>query len=121
MNILNKLKKNKVASAGIGYTVGNYLLKGINFLTIPIFTRLMTTEHYGIYSNYMTYDAIISVFIAFELHSSLKNAKYMYGEKFDDYVSSILILPILFLAVLLVIVNVFNDSFGRLLDLNRII
>ena len=32
MNILNKLRKNKVASAGLGYTVGNYLLKGINKL-----------------------------------------------------------------------------------------
>jgi O-antigen/teichoic acid export membrane protein len=119
MNILKKLKKNKVASAGIGYTVGNYLLKGINFLTIPIFTRLMTTEHYGIYSTYMTYDAIISVFIAFALHSSLKNAKYKYNEKFDDYVSSILILPVMFLAVLLVGVNVFCQPMSRLLELNR--
>ena len=119
MQVLNKLKKNKVASAGLGYTIGNYLLKGINFLTIPIFTRLMSTEHYGIYSTYMTYDAIISVFIAFALHSSLKNAKYKYKEKFEEYVSSILILPILFLLFLLIIVNIFCRQFSGLLELNR--
>ena len=121
MNIIKKLRNNKVASAGIGYTVGNYLLKGINFLTIPIFTRLMTTADYGIYSTYMTYDAIVSVFIAFALHSSLKNAKYKYGEKFDDYVSSILILPVLFLMFLSALVNIFGGTLGNLLELNRII
>ena len=40
---------NRVIKAGIGYTVGNYLLKGINFLTVPIFTRLMSTVDYGTY------------------------------------------------------------------------
>lgn len=119
MNFLTKLKKNKVASAGLGYTIGNYLLKGINFLTIPIFTRLMSTEHYGIYSTYMTYDAIISVFIAFALHSSLKNAKYKYKEQFEDYISSILILPIIFLLFLLVVINVFCSQLSWLLELNR--
>jgi len=119
MKIFKKIKENKVASAGIGYTIGNYMLKGVNFLTIPIFTRLMSTAHYGIYNTYITYDAIISVFIAFALHSSLKNARYKYKDKFDEYISSILILPILFLLFLLIIVNIFCKQFEGLLDLNR--
>ena len=103
--LVNKMKGGKVVKAGIGYTIGNYFLKGINFLTVPLFTRIMSTYDYGIYSVYMTYDAIISVFIAFALHSSLKNAKYKYKDKFDEYVSSILILPVVFLLCLLVLVN----------------
>ena len=35
---------NRVLKAGIGYTIGNYLLKGLSFFTIPIFTRLLTTQ-----------------------------------------------------------------------------
>lgn len=120
-NVFEKLKKNRVIKAGIGYTIGNYLLKGINFLTVPIFTRLMSTNDYGIYSIYMTYDAIITTFIAFSLHSSLKNAKYKYKEKFNEYVSSILILPVLFLMLLLLVVNLFCSEFTYLLDLNRIV
>ena len=32
-------KSNKVVKAGIGYVIGNYLLKGLTFFTLPIFTR----------------------------------------------------------------------------------
>ncbi len=120
-SLLSSLKKNKVVKAGIGYTIGNYLLKGINFLTVPLFTRLMTTSDYGTYSIYMTYDAISAVFIAFALHSSLKNAKYRYGEKFDEYVSSILILPVMFLMFLLAVVNIFGSQISGLLDLQQLV
>ena len=37
-----KLKQSKVFKAGIGYTIGNVMVKGINFLAIPIFSRLLT-------------------------------------------------------------------------------
>lgn len=119
--IVNAIKKNRVLKAGMGYTIGNYFLKGINFLTVPIFTRLMSTSDYGTYSIYMTYDSIISIFIAFALHSSLKNAKYKYKEKFDEYVSSILILPVIFLTFLLLLVNLFGQQFSSILDLNRFV
>lgn len=118
---LKNIKKNKVLKAGIGYTIGNYLLKGINFLTIPIFTRLMSTSDYGTYSIYMTYNSIISVFIAFALHSSINNAKYKFKEKYEQYISSILILPIMFLSGLLILVNLFGTRFEAILDLNNII
>ena len=42
----------KAAKAGLAYTVGNVLLKGIAFLTLPIFSRILTTEEFGFY-NYM--------------------------------------------------------------------
>lgn len=119
--IFKLIKGNKVIKAGMGYTVGNYLLKGINFLTVPIFTRLMSAAEYGVYSIYMTYDSIISIFIAFALHSSLKNAKYKYKDRFDEYISSILIIPVLSLAFLLILVNAFCKQFSALLDLNRLI
>ena len=44
-----KLKQSKVFKAGIGYTIGNVMVKGINFLAIPIFSRLLTTEEMGVY------------------------------------------------------------------------
>ena len=119
MQLIKKLKSNRVVKAGIGYTIGNYLLKGINFLTVPIFSRLMSTADYGTFGIYMTYDAIVSVFIALALHSSLKNAKYEFRERFEEYLSSILIIPLIMLAGLLVVVNLFAGHLVNLLDLNR--
>ena len=46
--VTKELKKNKVLKAGIGYTIGNYFLKGLGFITVPIFSRLMAVSDYGI-------------------------------------------------------------------------
>lgn len=41
----------------VGATV---LIKGISFVTVPVFTRLMTTEQYGLYSVFMTWSEILT-------------------------------------------------------------
>lgn len=38
----------KALHAGIGYTIGNILVKGISFISIPIFARLLSVNDYGI-------------------------------------------------------------------------
>ena len=70
----------KAVKAGIGYTVGNMLVKGITFLTIPLFTRLMSTESYGLFNTFNSYMAILTIFIGLALHASIKNAKYDFGD-----------------------------------------
>ena len=66
---------NRVLKAGIGYTIGNYLLKGLSFFTIPIFTRLLTTQDYGKYNVFLSYENIIFVLIGFAIHSSYTEAE----------------------------------------------
>ena len=40
-------KMSVVAKAAMWFTFSTVLQKGISFITVPIFTRLMTTEQYG--------------------------------------------------------------------------
>ena len=68
-----KLKQSKVFKAGIGYTIGNVMVKGINFLAIPIFSRLLTTEEMGLYTVFAAYEAVLFVFIGMALHSSIRS------------------------------------------------
>lgn len=87
------------AVAGVGYTIGNILIRGISFITLPIFTGLMSTEAYGLYSTFVSYESIITLVISLGLHASLKAAKVEYKEKLNEYVSSIMVLPMLFTLV----------------------
>lgn len=48
--IYNKL--NIGIKASIWFMFCNIIQKGITMLTVPIFTRLLSTEEYGIYSVY---------------------------------------------------------------------
>ena len=114
----SKIKTNKVLQAGMGYTIGNYLLKGINLITLPIFARLMNKTDYGLFNIYMSYEGIFVILIGVTLHSSLKSARYEFKNDYRKYVSSIEIVPMIMLAVALLIMNLFSGSVTQVTGLN---
>lgn len=100
------MKGSRVVKAGVGYTIGNILIRGIGFISIPIFTRLMSTGDYGLYNTYAAYESIVYLIIGLALNSSVKSAKLMFQEKFDEYMSSIVTLVLVNAGVWLVIANI---------------
>ena len=50
----------KVVKASFWFTICSVLSKGMAFLTIPIFTRIMTTEEYGYVTLYNSWLLIIT-------------------------------------------------------------
>lgn len=111
--------KKKTTKASIGYLIGNYCIKGIGFITVPIFSRLLTTDDFGIYNIFLAYEGMLYLFIELALHESLKNAKYNYSEKLDEYTSSLSILPAVICCILLIIAVVFKSQICQALRLNE--
>ncbi len=117
IRLLNK--DNNVLKAGLGYTIGNYLLKGLGFLTVPLFSRMMSTADFGMYNTFLSYESVLYLFICLAIHSSIKNAKYDFPGKLDEYVSSILLIPCGIALILLFLVNVFTGLFTNVLGMGR--
>lgn len=118
---------NKAIKAGIGYTVGNYLLKGLTFFTIPIFARLLTPKDYGLYNIFVAYESILFVVIGLAIHSSYKNARYKYGidieaiqsyKSYYNFVSTTLVMLLVLGFGWLIFVNVFSALLIEVLGLN---
>lgn len=103
----NAVKKPNAAKAGIGYVIGNVLIKGISFLTLPLFTRLMSTADYGLYTTYVSYESILALILGLGLYVSLKAAKIEFKEKLNEYVSTILFLPFLFTLFMVIVSGLF--------------
>ena len=78
-------KKSSFVKAGTLYTVGNILVKGLGFLSIPIFTRLMLPEDYGVYNVFMSYAAVVTIIVNVAFHTNLKNYKFDYPDDFEKY------------------------------------
>ncbi|MCR5720257.1 MAG: oligosaccharide flippase family protein [Lachnospiraceae bacterium] len=114
-------KSQKVVKAGAGYVVGNYLLKGITFLSAPIFTRLLTTEDYGRTNTYMSYEALLYLFVGLALHSCFNSAKLKYKEKFDSFVSSMILLVIAVFGIWVLGGNLLFGLFGTWLQIGRVV
>lgn len=55
--------------ATVWFTFCNFLLQGISFMTVPIFSRLLTTDEYGQLSLYVTYQQFLLILATFEYSS----------------------------------------------------
>ena len=61
------------AKAAFWFTISNILQKGISFICTPIFTRIMTTEQYGLYSIYQSWYSIVIIFATLNLYAGVYN------------------------------------------------
>lgn len=78
------------AKAGLWFTISAFIQRGITFITTPIYTRILTTEQYGIVSVYNTWVEIISILCTMNLYyGGFNNGMRDYKNQRDEYVSSI--------------------------------
>lgn len=114
-------KKGKIIKAGLGYTIGNYLIKGLSFLTLPLFTRLMDTSSYGIYNSFSAYSNLFFILTGLAIHSSYRNAKLKYHplKKYYSYISSTMLLVLFSLLIWIMLCIPFSKYIGDLLGLSK--
>lgn len=81
--------------AGAWYTVGNILIKGVSFFSIPIFTHIMLPDEYGSYNVFMSYASLAAIAFGLAIHVSLKNAKYDFHDEFEYFSSTCCLVVVL--------------------------
>lgn len=105
MNIDGKI----VAKSGIWYAISNILVKATAFLTTPLFTRLLTQEQYGEYSNIASWVTILTVVTGFDAYTTVIRSKHDFDSDMDTYVSSVYIMNITVTIIVFALVYVFWD------------
>lgn len=82
---LNRL----AVKSGIFFVASSLLVRGISFLTTPIYTRLLSTEQFGEIRVYESWLMIAVPIMSLCLWKSVERAKYDMREKFDSYTSAV--------------------------------
>lgn len=116
--ILNKYKSLPIQVKGsFWFLLCGFLSRGISFITVPIFTRLLSTEEYGQFNVFNSWFGIVSVIITLNLFYGV----YTQGlVKFDDkknaYSSSLqglcLTLVLIWTFIYFLFHNFFNSLFS---------
>lgn len=114
-----KNKKYSILKAASWYTVGNILVKSVSFFVLPIFTALMSTTEYGIYSVYTSYLSIFEVVILLGLSSTIVIAKYDKDTDFNSYMSTVITIPVIVTLVAGLLLNIYLMFSGGLLSMNQ--
>lgn len=83
------INKGFIKAASI-YILGSFLVQGLNFITLPIFASLMTTNEFGIFTSYENWTTILAALIGLQTTTSVTNAYIDYSNnKIQEYVSSV--------------------------------
>ncbi|WP_042217111.1 oligosaccharide flippase family protein [Paenibacillus borealis] len=117
MTRFKKIINNKNTKAGGLYLAGNLFNKAIAFLTIPIFTRLMSTSDFGLVNTYLSWVSILSLIVGLSLGSSIRSAYKDFKNDLEGYVSSIFFLSFLNFMVTSSIIIVITYFFIEELDI----
>lgn len=111
-----------VAKATMWFMVCSLIQKGLSFITTPIFTRLLTTEQYGLFSVYTSWLQIITIFSTFRLDYSVFNkGMSKYPERREEYTASMLGLTTVINTVLLAVYLLFRQQINAFTELNTVI
>ena len=102
--------------ASTAYTVCSILQRCLSFITLPLFSRLLSTEQYGMVTVYNSWNGIMSIILTLNLaYGSFSTAMIKYDDDKNGYISAVegicLVLSVVFLAVYLPFRNTFNMLF----------
>ena len=95
---VNKYKSlSKPAKASVWFIACYVIQRGLQFLGMPIYTRIMSTDEYGEYSVFLSWFNILCVFSSLSIYNGTFNkAMVKYENERDKYISSVQWLTLLF-------------------------
>lgn len=111
----------KVLKAGIWYTVSTILVKAIAVITMPIYTRLLSTHDYGIASTFTSWYSLMLIICSLDLEMSIGRAKQDYGSELKKYVGSLQVLSGIFSVILFAVCALFMPQISQLTEMNYIL
>ena len=110
------------AKSAIWFAMCSILQKGISFITVPIFTRLLTTEEYGTYSLYLSWLQILTIITSLYLyHGVFNNGMTKFDKDRDVYISSMQGLTLTITAGVFIIYLVAHNFWSELLGLTPVL
>lgn len=88
-----KYRFGKEVSATFWFVVSTFVVRAVSLITTPLYTRLLTSEQYGMISNYNTWSGILSIIFTLSIASNAFNKGLIQFEnKRKEFLSSVILL-----------------------------
>ena len=124
MKKINKYKEKYknvplTVKATFWFTMCNFILKGISFVTVPLFAKYLSTEQYGVISVYNSYQQLFFIFATLELSmGAYQRGIIKYKDHLNLFTQSIQVIWSTITVTLFILVFTFQDVFINLTDTN---
>ena len=108
----------EAVKASLWFTICSILQKGISFITVPIFTRMLATEEYGIISLFGAWQNILTIFATLNLSNQIfNNGMVKYEKDQDGYTTAMLGLSNFATVLVFMLYLIFHTSLDRIFEL----
>ncbi|MCI5648712.1 MAG: oligosaccharide flippase family protein [Fusicatenibacter sp.] len=115
-------KMSSAARTSVWFTICNFLQRGTAFLTVPIFTRLLTSEEYGVCNVYFAWFEIFLLFTSLKIpYEGFNNGLIRNEEDKDGYTSSMLGLIMILTCISAALYVLFHRPINRLTGLSSLL
>lgn len=95
-----------------------FFQSGINLVTTPLFSRILSTDEYGVISTYNSWFSILLIFVTLNLSSGVYNNALLEFEKDrDEMTSSFMSISIINSIIFLILIFITKNYLVRLLEL----
>ncbi|MDU6115966.1 MAG: oligosaccharide flippase family protein [Paeniclostridium sordellii] len=119
MSIIDKITKNGLLKSSMIYTICAFLIKGINFITFPIFSRMLTPTDYGVTSVFSTWVGFVIVFGSIQLNSCIPTAKAKFEKnKYEELIITILSFVTILFCMLILISILLKNTLSKMIGLS---
>lgn len=122
-NIVSQIKNKYIGmsvpvKAAFWFTVCNFLQRGISMITTPIFTRMLSTDEYGLYSTYLSWETVLAMVVTLSLYKAMMNLYVKYDNQ-EKILSALCGLELLLSLIWLGIGIIFQKPLADLLQLPK--
>lgn len=108
--------------ASLCFAVSSMLQKGISLITVPLFTRLLTTEQYGQFTLYQSWLSLVTIFATLYLYYGVfNNGMTKYKQDRQRYIAAMQGLSTVATLVVFAVYAVAMPFWENLLQLPRVV
>ena len=115
-------KMSSAVRTSVWFTICNFLQRGTALITVPIFTRLLTTKEYGICNVYFAWIDIFLLVTSLKIpYEGLNNGLIRYEKDKDGYTSSMLGLIMVMTLIMAAVYVLFHNWIDQITGLSSFI
>ena len=116
-NLIDKYKHiPATVKCSMWFTICSFFQKAVSLITIPIFTRMLTSSEFGITNIFNSWQTVISIFATLNLAGGVYTRGLLKYDQ-DEFTSAIQGLSTTISIFVLLVIVLFNDFFNKVTNL----
>lgn len=101
--------------------VGTFLIKAVNFISIPIFARMLSVQDFGSVNIFMTYVSMLVIILGLDFHGAVSKGQLEFEKDAHGFMSVGLFFTMIFSAVIILLINIFHSFFEELFQMSHLL